>query len=554
MEQLQLIIGGLTAIVLFIFGLEHFSAEIERVTGDRFRRLLARATRLPVFGVLLGALVTAIIQSSSATSVITISLVNAGVLSFRNSVGVIFGSNVGTTVTAQLVAFKLTEFAPLLIIVGFFMSLTRSRWTLFGKPIFYIGFVFFSLNLIASSLAPLQESEALVAYLIQPQNPLLAVLAGCLFTSLLQSSSVTTGLAIIFAQQGLLSLENAVPLIMGANIGTTATALLAMFNMDLAAKKTALCHFLFNVGGVVIFLPVFLLFGEHLHRFGSDPAIALANIHMIFNVASCLIFLALIGPFTRLVESLLGEGKMDFERIDFPAFNPDVPFAKQYQRLEDNLLQLFAFLQENYNLVTLSIETNYRSVQDAAQRRIEYIAYLERDVQATFSHFLVSTGDEEESRQLMNLFTRYDYLFQIEDSIEDLFNTKVTMDKQFVELRSDVMLMVREISSRTLHLFDKTYRALSEGQKPDTHDAAVELRSTIDEVSRDLLRLMRDPRRQDVGVLSQFVTYSRRVRDKMQRFSKIAGRSVTQPVEAADELSAVVQSGSNPPQSIPEEL
>ncbi|MEE4190613.1 MAG: Na/Pi cotransporter family protein [Halieaceae bacterium] len=534
MEQLQILIAGLTAIVLFIFGLEHFSAEIERVTGDRFRRVLARATRLPVFGVLLGALVTAIIQSSSATSVIAISLVNAGVLSFKNSVGIIFGSNVGTTVTAQLVAFKLTEFAPLLIIVGFFMSLMRSRWTLFGKPVFYIGFVFFSLNLIASSLAPLQESEALVDYLIQPQNPLLAILAGCLFTALLQSSSVTTGLAIIFAQQGLLSLENAVPLIMGANIGTTATALLAMFNMDLAAKKTALCHFLFNVGGVVLFLPVFLLFGDRLNSFGSNPAVALANIHMIFNIASCLIFLALIGPFTRLVESVMGEGKMDFERIDLPKHSPETPFAEQYQRLEENLLQLFAFLQENYNLVTLGIESNYRSVQEAAERRIEYIAFLERDVQATFSQFLVNTADEEESRQLMNLFTRYDYLFQIEDSIEDLFNTKVTMDKQFIELRSDVMLMVREVSSRTLHLFDMTYRALSDGQRPETHDASVELRGVIDAVNRDLLRLMRDPRRQDVGVLSHFLTYSRRVQDKLQRFGKIAGRSIAPQTEPGE--------------------
>jgi phosphate:Na+ symporter len=534
LEQLQILIAGLTAIVLFIFGLEHFSAEIERVTGDRFRRVLARATRLPVFGVLLGALVTAIIQSSSATSVIAISLVNAGVLSFKNSVGIIFGSNVGTTVTAQLVAFKLTEFAPLLIIVGFFMSLMRSRWTLFGKPVFYIGFVFFSLNLIASSLAPLQESEALVDYLIQPQNPLLAILAGCLFTALLQSSSVTTGLAIIFAQQGLLSLENAVPLIMGANIGTTATALLAMFNMDLAAKKTALCHFLFNVGGVVLFLPVFLLFGDRLNSFGSNPAVALANIHMIFNIASCLIFLALIGPFTRLVESVMGEGKMDFERIDLPKHSPETPFAEQYQRLEENLLQLFAFLQENYNLVTLGIESNYRSVQEAAERRIEYIAFLERDVQATFSQFLVNTADEEESRQLMNLFTRYDYLFQIEDSIEDLFNTKVTMDKQFIELRSDVMLMVREVSSRTLHLFDMTYRALSDGQRPETHDASVELRGVIDAVNRDLLRLMRDPRRQDVGVLSHFLTYSRRVQDKLQRFGKIAGRSIAPQTEPGE--------------------
>jgi phosphate:Na+ symporter len=212
-----------------------------------------------VVGVVIGAIFTAVIQSSSATSVITIGLVNAGVLSFKNSVGIIFGANIGTTVTAQLVAFKLTAFAPLFIVVGFALSLVRTRASIFGKSIFYFGFVFFSLNLISSSLQPLHNEPTLLEYLLRPQNPLLAVLAGCVFTALVQSSSVATGLAIIFTQQGLLGLENAVPIIVGANIGTTATALIAMFNMDLAAKKTALSHFLFNVGGVLLFIPVLLL-------------------------------------------------------------------------------------------------------------------------------------------------------------------------------------------------------------------------------------------------------------------------------------------------------
>lgn len=537
MEQLTVFIGGLTAVILFIFGLQHFSAEIERVSGDRFRRFLSQATRIPVVGVLIGAIVTAVIQSSSATSVIAISLVNAGVLSFKNSVGIIFGSNVGTTVTAQLVAFKLTAFAPLLIIAGFMLSLTRSRMAIFGKSIFYFGFVFFSLNLISSSLEPLQDSPTLVSYLLQPQNPLLAVLVGCLFTAVVQSSSVTTGLAIIFAQQGMLSLENAVPLIMGANIGTTTTALIAMVNMDLAAKKTALSHFLFNVAGVMLFLPLVLLFGDRLNRFEADPAVALATIHLVFNLTCCLLFLALIQPFTRLVESVLGEGKMDFERIEMPHYDATVEFAEQKQGLEDNLLSLFAFLQENYNLVTLSIESNYRSVYDASARRLEYIAYLEREIQGRFSKLLADTTDEEELRQLLNLITRFDYLFQVHDSIEDLFNTKTTMDQQFIELHSDVMLMVREISSRTLALFDGIHRALSAGEKPDIHERSSELRGTIDEVNRDLLRLMADPERRDVGALSHFITYSRRLRDKLARFSKMASQNIPDQLEPAPENS-----------------
>ena len=214
MDHLPILMAGLTAIILFIFGLENFSTEIQQISGERFRKFLARATSIPLVGLLIGALVTAVVQSSSATSVIAVSLVNAGVLSFKNSVSVIFGANVGTTVTAQLVAFKLTAFAPLLIIAGFLLSLLKSRVSIFGKSIFYIGFVFFSLNLISTALQPLQQEPALVSYLTEPHNVFLAILAGCLFTAVVQSSSVTTGLAIIFTQQGLLSLENAVPLIL----------------------------------------------------------------------------------------------------------------------------------------------------------------------------------------------------------------------------------------------------------------------------------------------------------------------------------------------------
>ena len=150
MEFIHVVMAGLTAIILFIFGLENFSAEIEKISGEKFRRFLARATNFPIVGMLIGALVTAVIQSSSATSVIAVGLVNAGVLSFRNSIGLIFGANIGTTITAQLVAFELTAIAPVFIILGFALSFVRSRFAIFGKSIFYFGFVFFSLNLISA--------------------------------------------------------------------------------------------------------------------------------------------------------------------------------------------------------------------------------------------------------------------------------------------------------------------------------------------------------------------------------------------------------------------
>ena len=521
MENIHILMAGLTAIILFVFGLESFSREIENITGDQFRKSVSKVTKLPVVGVLIGAVITAIIQSSSATSVIAISLVNAGVLSFKNSVGIIFGSNIGTTVTAQLVAFKLTAFAPILIILGFIISLTRSRLSVFGRAIFYFGFVFFSLNLISSSLQPLQHNQALVELLSRPQNPLFAILVGGVFTAIIQSSSVTTGLAIIFTQQGILGLENAVPLIMGANIGTTATALIAVFNMDAAAKKTALSHFLFNVGGVIIFLPPLLLFGDRLSGIATDPAIALANIHLIFNVVTSIIFLLLINPFVRLIDIFLGEGKMDFTRLELPALNETDRFVDIQETLNRESHNLLAFLQENYNLVTLSIETNYRGIFAAAGKRIEYIEFLKKEYMTFFSRVVTQIHDENESMELIRTVNQFDYLFQIHDSIGDLYNTKKILSKHFVELKSDTLLIIRELSSRTLILFEDIAHYLKGESSVDIHTLSSEMQDSLNEGHKAFLALLSDPVRKDVGALTNFMTYSQRLKDKLINYAKI---------------------------------
>lgn len=525
MELLELIMTGITAIILFVFGLDNFSREIEQISGDRFRNFLSSATNVPILGVLIGALVTMVIQSSSATSVISIGLVNAGVLSFKNSVGIIFGSNIGTTITAQLVAFKLTNFAPVLIIIGFILTITNSKASIFGKSVFYFGFVFFSLNLISRTLEPLQNNETLVSMLIQPQNPLYALLIGCLFTALVQSSSVTTGLAIIFTQQGVLGLENAVPLILGANIGTTATAFLAVITMDIAAKKAAFSHFLFNVGGVILFFPVLLIFGYKLAEFNQNPAIALANIHLIFNITASLIFTAFITPFTRFVDNLFGEGKMDFERIKLPRLKEDDNFESVKQTLDSSSEQLFRFLQENYNLVTLSIETNYKGVYDAAEKRIEYVDFLKDQYMHYFSSAVILINQKNESKALIKLINQFDYLFQIHDSITDLFEAKRVTNEKYIELKSDLLLLIRGLSIKTLDVFDEIVSEMLDMQhhteKRLLTSKEKELQHEINDVNRSLLLLIADTSREDAGALINFVTYSQRLKDKLNNFANL---------------------------------
>jgi len=524
-ELLELIMTGITAIILFVFGLDNFSREIEQISGERFRNFLSSATNIPILGVLIGALVTMVIQSSSATSVISIGLVNAGVLSFKNSVGIIFGSNIGTTITAQLVAFKLTNFAPILIIIGFILTITNSKASIFGKAVFYFGFVFFSLNLISSTLEPLQSNETLVSILMQPQNPLYALLIGCVFTALVQSSTVTTGLAIIFTQQGVLGLENAVPLILGANIGTTATAFLAVITMDIAAKKAAFSHFLFNVGGVILFFPVLLIFGYKLAEYNQNPAIALANIHLIFNVTASLIFTAFITLFTRFVDYLFGEGKMDFERIELPTIKQDDNFESVKQTLDSSSEQLFRFLQENYNLVTLSIETNYKGVYDAAEKRIEYVDFLKNQYMHYFSSAVILINQKNESKALIKLINQFDYLFQIHDSITDLFEAKRVTNEKYIELKSDLLLLIRGLSIKTLDVFDEIVSEMLDMQhqteKRLLTSKEKELQHEINDVNRSLLLLIADTSREDAGALINFVTYSQRLKDKLSNFANL---------------------------------
>jgi phosphate:Na+ symporter len=368
-------------------------------------------------------------------------------------------------------------------------------------------------------LQPLQNNPALINLLIEPRNPVFAILFGCLFTAIVQSSSVTTGLAIIFAQQGLLGLENAVPLIMGANIGTTATALVAMFNMDVAAKKTALCHFLFNFGGVVLFLPALLLFGNRLSDVTVEPAVALAAIHLVFNAATSIIFTVFVSPFSRLVDSLLGEGKMDFERLTLPVYAEGASFSDIKIELEGEAKSLLRFLQENYSTVTLSIETNYRGVFDAAEKRNDYMNFVKKEYLAYFSKIVTLVNDEQDSKDLIRIINQFDYLFQIHDSIVDLFNAKKVMVEHFIELRSDILLLIRDLSSHTLNLFDSINKSLLEEKELDIKAVSQDLQACINRTNRNLLSLLADPNRRDAGALTNFVTYSQRLKDKLVNFA-----------------------------------
>lgn len=305
MDSLTLVFGILAAIMLFLFGLQGFAQEVQAHGQQRLQTWFGKITRNRLSGFLLGAVTTAVVQSSSAVSSITVALVGSGVIPFRQSLAVLFGANVGTTTTAWLVAFKLTAIGPFFIVIGGLLSILPGRAPVVGKALFYFGFIFFSLGLISQALEPLQDSPNFAAWLQVVENPLAGILAGMVITLLVQSSSVTTGLIIVLVQQGLLTAEIAIAVVIGANLGSTGTALLASLPLPREAYRAAVANVLFNLGGLLLWAPFIPWLADAIVGAMENPAMAVATAHVLFNLSTAMIFLLLLKPFAAGFDRLM---------------------------------------------------------------------------------------------------------------------------------------------------------------------------------------------------------------------------------------------------------
>jgi Na/Pi-cotransporter len=302
MSSLRILFAAISAIVLFLYGLEAFSGELQAVGGETLRKWLGSLTESRWRGLVLGIIATAIIQSSSAVTSLTVALVDAGTMTFRSSLGVLLGANIGTTSTAWLVSLKLTGIGPFFIVLGTALSAIPTRFKVLGKAAFYFGFIFFSLDLVSFTLKPLAQSPLFAEVLSRSSTPMMGVLAGAVVTAIIQSSSITTGLCILLVQQSILPATAAIPIVIGANIGTTATALVASIKMHKTARQVALANLCFNTFGVVLFLPFLGWFAAKVVDFAGEPGTAVAWAQLIFNLVMALAVLILLRIFQRRVE------------------------------------------------------------------------------------------------------------------------------------------------------------------------------------------------------------------------------------------------------------
>ena len=426
---------------MFLYGMEMMSDGMKVTAGNSMRTILEKLTSNKYLAVFVGAFVTMVIQSSSATTVMLVSFVNSGLLAFSQALGVILGSNIGSTVTAQIVAFKVTDYALLLIAAGALMSLFSKKDTVknLGYVILGFGLLFYGMKVMSDTMKPLRSDPAFNSILTSFENPFLGILAGAIFTALVQSSSATTGIVITLASGGSITLEAGIPLIFGANLGTCITALLAGLNASRDAKRVAVAHITFNLIGVLLFCFWIPTFADWVSQTSQNIPRQIANAHTFFNIIASIVFLPFTGYIAKAIIHYFPDKELD-RNIEKPAvLHLDESLLDQptaainnaqaeikgvvglMERVVGTLVRPFINGQDLND-----IENEEVDLISATNQRVEKIDFLNDKI----TEYLVATSKSDlstkQSKELFTLTSIVNYLSSMNDLMKLRFSTLVS--------------------------------------------------------------------------------------------------------------------------------
>jgi phosphate:Na+ symporter len=346
-EIILAVIGGMG---LLLYGMHIMSEGLQKIAGHRLRNALSSLTQNKVVSLIVGALVTMLFQSSTATTVILVGLTSASIITLKQTLGIILGADIGTTVTAQLIALKVTEISLPIVGIGatiiFFTK--RDKYKRIGQALLGFGLLFLGLKIMAEGMYPLRESQFFKDILLQmSDNPLLAIVVAAIFTFLIHSSAATIGIIMLLAIQGILPLMSAIYLMYGANIGTSFTAVLSSLGSSREAQRVATAHVIFKAAGVMVFLPLTIPFANLIKSVATDPGFQVANAHTLFNIVIALAFLPFTSYFAAFLEKIVPEKKerkaepqyLDYSLIDTPSIALGLAL-KEVVFISDNTIRM----------------------------------------------------------------------------------------------------------------------------------------------------------------------------------------------------------------------
>ncbi len=495
---LSIIVKLLGGLGLFLYGMSIMSAGLEKLSGKRLQHLIAKLSGRVTHGIVVGTIVTAIIQSSSATTVMVVGFVNAGIMTLTQAIGIIMGANIGTTITAQLIAINIYSIAPIGIAVGVGLKLfsKRSKLNTVGETILGFSLIFFGMKFMTTAIGPVRHIPEVTDFIANIavggfQGKLMGFLGGAALTAILQSSSATTGIMVAMAATGLLPFEAAFPILMGTNVGTCVTALLSSIGANNTAKRAAMMHLLFNVVGTVVFLTVFSgISVEIIKSISTAPEKQLANAHTLFNIVNTLMLLPFAGLIVKASTYIIPVTEAEAEE-------------KKYQRvmyLDERLLgtpkiaMSQVYREVNYMATVVrvsfmaSVEAMVRDDVDSYEKTFKLEKNI-NEMERVLGEYLIklsNTGIGKADRRVIDiLFNTINDLERVGDHAENIAELAKQKHEEKLQFSPEATEELKKMIDRVVDGIDSAVESMI---KYDTRLAkkAIEIEGVVDDMERVL--------------------------------------------------------------------
>ncbi|WBW98029.1 Na/Pi cotransporter family protein [Oceanirhabdus sp. W0125-5] len=494
LSMILALVGGLG---LFLYGMKVMGDGLQNLSGDKMKAVFEKITSNPILGVMTGAFVTAVIQSSSATTVMVVGFVNAGLMNLFQATAVIMGANIGTTVTAKLITLKISHMIPIFLGIGGFMTLfgKKERTKEIGHIILGFGILFLGMDLMKDAMKPLRSNPMFEQFVLTLDgNWFLGLLTGLVMTAVVQSSSATTGILIGLASTGMISLEIAIPILFGCNIGTCVTALISSIGTNKNAKKAAFVHFIFNVVGALIFIPLRGLLAQAVYLIptsGTMEQIAqtqIANAHMIFNVANTVLLLPFYKVIVSVVNKIIPDTVTDEEEHVGTKYIDDrlleTPVIAVGQTTKE-CIRMGNIVEKNLKLAMDAFEKNDDSLVKKVYEKEKLVNLLEDEL-TVYLIKLSKTEIAEHQRDIVtSMFHVVNDLERVGDHAENIAELTSEKIQKRLNFSDEAIQELKNMFNYTIQAVRLSIEALDEENKEKAFKV-IEIEDKIDKIEKEL--------------------------------------------------------------------
>lgn len=533
--QFLSLLGGLA---LFLLGMNMMSDGLEKAAGNKMKKILEKLTTNRFLGVAVGAAITAVIQSSSATTVMVVGFVNSGLMTLRQAIWVIMGANIGTTITGQLIALDVGVIAPLFAIVGvvFIVFLKSKRLYHIGHIIGGLGVLFVGMEMMSGSMTGLRDSQLFMDTVTNLSNPFLGIAVGAIFTAIIQSSSASVGILQALSLSGAITLNNSVFVLFGQNIGTCITAVLASIGTTRNAKRTTIIHLMFNIIGTAIFTCICLVlpFTDWVINITpNNPAAQIANVHTIFNIVTTLLLLPAGTYLEKIAKKILPEredettGEMKLQFI-----SPSAIINHSFGGASVAISQIHKEVNRMYDLAVENVQLSFDQVLNWEEKKVdiveqneEYIDFLNAEISKYISSIISAELSEKDGKAISMYLGIIGNIERISDhavnisGYADLLKEKGSMLAETVEMEVRDMKRVALGNLKNINMLEDNITDTELGQVTETEDKIDEMAVIYRE--NQLCRLLKNECKGDISVIySELITDFERIGDHIMNIAE----------------------------------